>query len=645
MAERLRVDSKAKHDAAAAENQAAQALEAEIKKLAELRAALAKVTFCDPAATSEAKESEQAKLEVALASLRSMGDAAWQARTAAMQARVTTHQQAATELAKAETALQEQAKAKDASAASLDAELSKLDELQKLIGKLELTVIAKAAPTPIATKPVTSKAVAAPAKAAAEKAATEAAATTPPAMEKEAKAAAPVNMKVEVEKDQDLLTYKDHVYPIFDEYCITCHEPSDASGGLDLSTHATVLQGGGSGKTLSPGNPDASRLYLLVSHKEKPTMPPKEDRIDKDLIETIRKWIQQGAPEDLAAARTLAKARAAAREQAMQEASSKAEEPTTLQVMPDDLPIVHKNYPEQPGSMRTLAASTFAPLLAVPGFHQVLLLHQDTLRELGVLDFPFGQVEKLSFSHDGSVLIAAGGIAGKSGGAVLFDVRSGRELGRFGEQRDVLLSAAASPDGTMVAVGDTRRRVTVTRVADGQELWQEREEDWVTSLSFSADGKLLASADRAGFVYVREAENGREVHTLKAADGLLADLAFSADSDYLATAGADRNVSLFRMRDGRRMFKQDKHRDQVLCIAWRSPTHLVSSGADGRILHWKTNGSNEPELPRVRDWVYDIAASVDGSRVFTADWLGRISAIDVQTKKAITTWTPLAVSQ
>jgi WD40 repeat protein len=183
------------------------------------------------------------------------------------------------------------------------------------------------------------------------------------------------------------------------------------------------------------------------------------------------------------------------------------------------------------------------------------------------------------------------------------------------------------------------------RAVDGQSLWKERHEDWVTSVTFSADGKLLASADRAGFVGVREAENGREVHEIKAADGLLADLAFSPNSGYLATAGADRTVCLFRMRDGRQMFRQLRHSDQALCLVWRSSTHLVSSGADGRLIHWKTSGSRETELPPVREWVYGVASSTDGARIYTADWLGRLMSIDVKTRKVIATVTPLAVRQ
>jgi len=143
---------------------------------------------------------------------------------------------------------------------------------------------------------------------------------------------------------------------------------------------------------------------------------------------------------------------------------------------------------------------------------------------------------------------------------------------------------------------------------------------------------------------VREARNGREVHDFKAADGLVASLAFAPDSATLATAGADRSVSLWRMRDGRRLFRSTTHNDQALCLTWRSPSRLVSSGADGRILTWKTNGSRDPELPRIADWVYGVAASADGKRVFTADWRGRLIALDAKTRKVLGKVTPLLVA-
>ena len=171
-------------------------------------------------------------------------------------------------------------------------------------------------------------------------------------------------------------------------------------------------------------------------------MPPKKERIDKELIETIRKWIQQGAPNKLADAKQLAKVRAAARERALLEEQNQPEASTTKIVMPESLPMVQKAYPPRPGTMRTVAASPSAPLLAIPGFHQVLLLHQDTLQELGVLDFPFGQVESLAFAHDGSVLVAAGGSVCDLAGHALRYGKPGFENPHF-----VARGVAAEPPG------------------------------------------------------------------------------------------------------------------------------------------------------------------------------------------------------
>lgn len=620
----LRAQAVGQDKAAATETAKARQLIAEIERLAQLRAVIAGLTFSD-----QSKVPTQAQLEAALGVLRKMPAAAWDARIAAMRGEADKHDKEAARLTQSGATLVAQANAKDAAAKTFELELGKLEQLRKLIGTLAPAVLAETAATPTPTKPAPAKA--APAKAAPPK----------PAPDKQTDA------KTDAKTiDGDFVTYVDHVFPIFEANCLDCHASDDPSSGLDLTSHATTLQGGSSGRTLRPGSPEESRLFLLVAHREQPNMPKDAPRLDDKLIETIRSWIAQGAPKDLPHARKLAGERVVAQQKAAEEAAARqAVELVVQAVMPTELATVRKTWPGRPGALRSVAAAPDAPLLAVPGFHQVLLLHQEGLRELGVLDFPFGQVETLSFSADGTTLLAGGGIPAKQGGAVLYDVKSGRELGRYGKQLDVVLSAAVSPQADLIAVGGTRRKIQVFRASDGAALWEHKHEDWVTAATISGDGQLLASADRQGFVQVREARNGREVHAMKAGEGLLADLAFAPDSATLAVAAADRNVSLWRMRDGRRLFVQRAHGDQVLCITWRAKDRMLSSGADGRVFHWLTNGRRDKELPRIGEWVYDIAASADGTRAFTADWQGRLTAIDTNTGKVLGQVTPLAVTQ
>ena len=74
---------------------------------------------------------------------------------------------------------------------------------------------------------------------------------------------------------------------------------------------------------------------------------------------------------------------------------------------------------------------------------------------LGILPFPEGVVHALSFSRNGSLLMAAGGREGGTGRAVLWQVRDGRRVAEVGDELDAILAADLSPDQTRIAIGGT----------------------------------------------------------------------------------------------------------------------------------------------------------------------------------------------
>lgn len=654
----LRKQAADKAKAAAGESQAAERLRQEIKKLEQLQSALAKLEFRDPAGSAKKVTTGRGQLEVALGTLRDLPSSAWQERIEAVSRRIAAHESAAKELEAAGMGLIAKADGMTKQADALAAEIGKLEQLRKLVATIspELVAVTKPAAKPAeepAKKPEepAKKPAKKPAAKPPEKPAIKADAKAKKAMPDDGKdgampAPATTSQSAASDGPDDFVTYDDHMVPIFEAHCYDCHDSGDPSGGLDLTSFATTLQGGGSGRTLRPGSPDESRLFLLVAHRETPVMPRGEPKLAREKIERIRAWIEQGAPKDKVQAASKKKERAIAAKRAAAEAAARKAAAVPVQaVMPGELPKVRKAYPARPGALRAVAAAPGAPLLAVSGLGQVLLLHQEQLRELGVLEFPFGQIATLEFSLDGTALLATGGVPADGGGAVLFDVATGRELGRFAKQRGAAMAGAVAPRADLVAIGGPRKRIEVFSVDDGEEIWRQDHEDWVTAAAFSPDGKLLATADRQGFVQVREARTGREVHSMKAGDGLLADLAFSPDNAMLATVTADRALCLYRMSDGRRLQQKRDHRDAVLCLAWRGKSRLLTSGADGRVFHWRTNGRREKELPRIDEWVYDLALSADGKAAFTADWQGRLTAIDIESRKIVQQISPLLVSQ
>src|SRR5213594_4279737 len=93
---------------------------------------------------------------------------------------------------------------------------------------------------------------------------------------------------------QEKITYQQHVRPIFNASCVSCHNPDKNKAGLDLTTYATAMAGSSNGKILQSGDPDLSLIYLLVSHQEEPHMPLKASKLPDPQLEIIRKWIASG---------------------------------------------------------------------------------------------------------------------------------------------------------------------------------------------------------------------------------------------------------------------------------------------------------------------------------------------------------------
>lgn len=91
--------------------------------------------------------------------------------------------------------------------------------------------------------------------------------------------------------------FEKDVLPIFSTYCFTCHGKSSPELGVDLRTVRSVLRGGFNGPVVQKGSADESRLFLKVSRAEMPP-PAFENPVPEAEVETIRRWIDGGAPSE-----------------------------------------------------------------------------------------------------------------------------------------------------------------------------------------------------------------------------------------------------------------------------------------------------------------------------------------------------------
>jgi hypothetical protein len=105
---------------------------------------------------------------------------------------------------------------------------------------------------------------------------------------------------------QTSVSFSRDVQPIFETSCWKCHGASVQLSKLDLRSRESALAGGVHGPALSPGNPDTSKLFRMISGAEKPAMPL-DSKLTSEQIQIIRRWIEQGASWDTSASTAAAK--------------------------------------------------------------------------------------------------------------------------------------------------------------------------------------------------------------------------------------------------------------------------------------------------------------------------------------------------
>jgi WD40 repeat protein len=419
------------------------------------------------------------------------------------------------------------------------------------------------------------------------------------------------------------VTFEDHIKPIFREHCLSCHNAGDKSSGLALDTYASALEGGSGGKSIVEGDVDASRLLALVSHKAQPHMPPDQDPIPEAMQSLIKRWIEQGMPENSGSEVKKPKTNTVAL------ASAGLSRPEGAPPMPEALlhqPPVHTS---RASAISALAASPWSPLIAIGGQGQVVLYHSETSQFLGVLPFPEGEPQSIRFSRDGRLVLVGGGRHSHSGYGVLYELKTGQRIARVGDELDTVISADLSEDNAKIALAGPQKLVRVFETASGKLLYEcKKHTDWIHSVRFSPDGVLLASADRSNGLVVWEADTGRLYLDLVGHKGDIRGLAWRSDSSGLISASLDGTVKIWDMFEGKLAKSIDAHGGGVTAIDNCNDGTMVTTGKDRKVKLWDASGTAIGEMPSLAELGMEATITVDAKQVCAGDWAGNVTLWD-----------------
>ena len=421
------------------------------------------------------------------------------------------------------------------------------------------------------------------------------------------------------------ITFDDHVKPIFRQHCSACHSQGEKKGGLDLDAYTALLEGGASGEIVfDDGDYDGSRLWQLINHDDTPIMPPNKDKIPAEQLEIVRKWIEGGILENSG---SKAKEK---KKNSLAFIATGGGRPEGGGAMPETLPQRVPVLTARPAATSAIAASPWAPLVAIAGQKQISFYNTDTNELLGIVPFEEGIAQALRFSRDGSFLIAGGGEHSVKGVVAVYDVKTGERVAVVGDELDTVFDGDANDSMTRIALGGPKKMLRIFDAADGTKLFDlKKHTDWIYTVAYSPDGVLIASGDRSGGLCVWEAETGRLYLDLTDHKGAVHAVAWRDDSNMLASASADGTVKLWDMNQGKAI-KSISVGGGVHDVAFDHQGRLVTAGQDNKAKLWDASGNHVRDFQPMSEDVLEVEISHDGKRVIYGDWTGQVFVVDTE---------------
>ena len=250
--------------------------------------------------------------------------------------------------------------------------------------------------------------------------------------------------------------------------------------------------------------------------------------------------------------------------------------------------------------------------------HRILMGHKDL-------------VYNVAFSPDGKTLTSGS----YDGTLRWWDLETGECRNTRTGHNSGAVNVTYSPDGKTIATATGNDAVSLWNAQTGilLQTLKVQHSNTINNVSFSADGKILAGGGYGRVIHLWDVKTGKRQNTLNGQDTVTS-VAFSTDRKILASASWDKNtIHLWDTQTGTIRHTLEGHTDAVNCVMFSPNGNTLVSGSDDKTIRlWNTQtGELRKSLTGNTDEVTSVTFSPNGITIASGSKDKTVRLWDAQT--------------
>jgi WD40 repeat protein len=222
---------------------------------------------------------------------------------------------------------------------------------------------------------------------------------------------------------------------------------------------------------------------------------------------------------------------------------------------------------------------------------------------------------QIAFSPDGKHALSGGS------GLVLWDLSTGKELKRFGNNR--VVSMAVSPDGKYALTAGLSESTYFWNITTGEAIKEIK--SGAVTVALSPDGRYALGGLREGITKLWDLSSGAELKTFRQGSFFtqIDALAFSSDGKHALSAGTDNIIYAWDLSTGQsvKTFAGHSGANGIWSLAFSPDNKYIVSGGSDNVRLWDFSTGTEIKILQGQSHMFNIpfvAFSPDGRHVLSA---------------------------